>query len=62
LLDIVTKIIMKNEVISVWNAKTTEWRDKVQTFSKVQIEITNQMLSNWRNVVVNDQNVAANEQ
>lgn len=62
MLDIVTKIIMKNEVISVWNAKTTEWRDKVQTFSKVQIEITNQMLSNWRNVVVNDQNVAANEQ
>merc|ERR1712154_37039 len=60
LLDIVTKIIMKNEIISVWNTKTTEWRDKVQTFSKVQIEITNQMLSNWRNVVVNDPNVATN--
>ena len=55
LLDIVTKIIMKNEMISVWNNKTTAWRDKVQKFSKIQIEITNKMLANWKNIAVVEQ-------
>merc|ERR1712130_151233 len=55
LLDIVTKIIMKNEMISVWNNKTTAWRDKVQSFSKIQIQITNQMLTNWKNITVANQ-------
>merc|ERR1712228_133325 len=58
LLDIVTKIIMKNEMIAVWNNKTTAWRDKVQQFSKIQIEITNKMISNWKNIAV----VETNEQ
>jgi len=56
LLDIVTKIIMKNEMISVWNNKTTAWRDKVQSFSKIQIEITNKMLANWKQIAVNETN------
>merc|ERR1712192_171452 len=61
LLDIVTKIIMKNEMIAVWNNKTTAWRDKVQTFSKIQIQITNQMLTNWKNITVANQQQQANE-
>lgn len=56
LLDIITKIILKNEIILIWNNKTTAWRDKIQQFSKIQIQITNKMLNNWKNIAVVEQN------
>eukprot|EP01084_Bolivina_argentea_P024073 44920_1 len=56
LLNIVTKIILKNEIILIWNNKTTQWRDKIQQFAKIQTQITNKMLSNWKNIAVLDDN------
>merc|ERR1712228_915447 len=38
LLTIITKIMLKNEVILIWNNKTTAWRDKIQQFSKIQTQ------------------------
>ena len=56
LLNIVTKIILKNEIILIWNNKTSAWRDKIQQFSKIQTQITNKMLNNWKNIAQIDEN------
>ena len=52
LLTIITKIILKNEIVLIWNKKTAAWRDKIQQFSKIQTDITNKMLQNWKGVAV----------
>merc|ERR1712087_630087 len=50
LVDLVTQIILKNEMIGVWNAKTTAWEKKIQRFTKIQSEITNKMILNWKDL------------
>eukprot|EP00485_Elphidium_margaritaceum_P003784 CAMPEP_0202706204 /NCGR_PEP_ID=MMETSP1385-20130828/18658_1 /ASSEMBLY_ACC=CAM_ASM_000861 /TAXON_ID=933848 /ORGANISM="Elphidium margaritaceum" /LENGTH=439 /DNA_ID=CAMNT_0049364621 /DNA_START=20 /DNA_END=1342 /DNA_ORIENTATION=- len=52
LLNIATKIMMKNEIVLVWNSKTSYFRDKIQMFTKIQTDITNKMLASWKNVAV----------
>lgn len=54
LLDIVTKIILRNEIVLIWNNKTAAFRDRIQAFTKLQTQITNKMLLNWKNVAVAD--------
>jgi len=55
LLNIITKIILKNEIVLIWNNKTSAWRDKIQQFAKIQTQITNKMLNNWKNVAQIDE-------
>jgi len=52
LLTMITKILLKNEIVLIWNNKTAAWRDKIQKFSQIQTDITNKMLANWKNVAV----------
>jgi len=55
LLTMITKILLKNEIVVIWNNKTAAWRDKIQKFTHIQTEINNKMLDNWKQIAVLDQ-------
>lgn len=50
LLDIMSKIILKNEIHVIWNAKTSAWRDKIQKFAELQAQGTSKMLDDWKQI------------
>jgi len=54
LLTMITKILLKNEIVVIWNNKTAAWRDKIQKFTHIQTEINNKMLDNWKQIAVLD--------
>jgi len=55
LLTMITKILLKNEIVVIWNNKTAAWRDKIHKFTQIQTEINNKMLDNWKQIAVIDQ-------
>eukprot|EP01084_Bolivina_argentea_P087781 158540_1 len=50
LLNIGTQIMLKNEIIYVWNHKTNAWSEKIQNFAKILTQITIKMINEWKNV------------
>merc|ERR1712087_293917 len=54
LVGLVREIILKNEMIGVWNSKTTAWQEKIERFTKIQTEITTKMIVNWKDLAVGD--------
>jgi len=54
LLTMITKILLKNEIVVIWNNKTAAWRDKIHKFTQIQTEINNKMLDNWKQIAVLD--------